>query len=74
MIECRPSPTPIEQIHDLARVTRAPHDNPEQYRRLVCRLLYLSFTCPHLAYVVHIYYISIYASTPRCSLGCCYAS
>ena len=54
MIESRPYPTPIEQNHGLPQVSGAPCDNLEQYRHLVGRLLYLSFTRPDLAYVVHI--------------------
>lgn len=54
MSESRSLPTPIEQNHSLASVTGPLLENPESYRRLVGRLIYLSFTRPDLAYVVHI--------------------
>ena len=54
MLESCPSPTPLEQNHGLAKVTGEILYNPEKYRCLVVRLIYLSFTCLDLAYSVHI--------------------
>ena len=45
---------PIEQNHKLATSTSPLLENGEQYRMLVGRLIYLSFTCLDLAYSVHI--------------------
>ena len=45
---------PIEQNHKLATSTSPLLENGEQYRMLVGRLIYLSFTRPDLAYSVHI--------------------
>lgn len=46
--------TPIEQNHRLQVVEDDPYTDPERYRRLVGRLVYLSVTRPELSYVVHI--------------------
>ena len=45
---------PMEQNHKLATSTSPLLDNGEQYRKLVGRLIYLSFTRPDLAYSVYI--------------------
>lgn len=45
---------PMEPNHSLARATGDLHADSESYRRLVGRLIYLSFTRPNLAYAVHI--------------------
>ena len=44
----------MEKNHKLATSTSPLLDNVEQYRWLVGRLIYLSFTRPDLAYSVHI--------------------
>ena len=49
----RPVEFPIEQNHKLAKSVAQPLSNPQQYRRLVGRLIYLSATRPDLAYAVH---------------------
>ena len=59
----KPVSFPMEQNHQLARSTSPPLENVEQYRRLVGRLIYLSFTRLDLAYSVHI--LSQFLSTPR---------
>lgn len=48
----RPLATPIEQNHKL--IVEDGDNDPEQYRRLVGRLVYLTYTRPELSYVVHI--------------------
>lgn len=54
LLGAKPAGFPIEQNHHLA-VAKGPFlDDPEKYRRLVGRLIYLSFTRPDLAYTVHI--------------------
>lgn len=63
LLGSRPSPTPIEQNHNLARATGDCLDDPERYRRLVGRLIYLSFTRPDLVYAVHI--LSQFMNQPR---------
>ena len=45
---------PLEQNHNLALATGSLWSDPESYRRLVGRLIYLSCTRPDLAYCVHI--------------------
>ena len=50
----KPSDTPLEQNHQLALADGPLHPDPAQYRRLVGRLIYLAFTRPDLAYVVHV--------------------
>ena len=49
-----PAGFPIEQNHSLATANGDLLQDPEIYRRLVGRLIYLSFTRPDLAYTVHI--------------------
>ncbi|XP_057247165.1 uncharacterized mitochondrial protein AtMg00810-like [Beta vulgaris subsp. vulgaris] len=53
MLGCKPIDTPMEQNHRLALVKGVPFDNPDSYRRLVGRLVYLSVTRPELSYDVH---------------------
>ncbi|KAL9241108.1 hypothetical protein vseg_015256 [Gypsophila vaccaria] len=59
----KPVVTPIEQNHSLGLNTSALMRDPESYRRLVGRLLYLVHTRPDLTYVVHI--LSQYLHAPR---------
>lgn len=49
----RPVDFPIEQNHHLAKSKAPVMVNPQKYRRLVGRLIYLSATRPDLAYAVH---------------------
>ncbi|XP_057540574.1 uncharacterized mitochondrial protein AtMg00810-like [Amaranthus tricolor] len=53
----------MEKNHKLATSTSPLLDNVEQYRWLVGRLIYLSFTRPDLAYSVHI--LSQFLGAPR---------
>lgn len=46
--------TPLEQNHKLLSSTSEQFDAPDQYRRLVGRLLYLTHTRPELSYAVNI--------------------
>lgn len=54
LIGGRPVTTPIEQNHKLEVSSGLFFDNPERYRRLVGRLVYLAITRPELTYVVHV--------------------
>lgn len=49
----RPVEFPIEQNHQLGKSTAPLLSNPQKYRRLVGRLIYLTATRPDLAYAVH---------------------
>ncbi|XP_021719900.1 uncharacterized protein LOC110687549 [Chenopodium quinoa] len=53
MLGCKPIDTPMEQNHRLAYAEGEPFSQPDQYRRLVGRLVYLSVTRPELSYFVH---------------------
>ncbi|GAA0148687.1 transmembrane signal receptor [Lithospermum erythrorhizon] len=50
----KPAASPMEQNHTLSLAKGAGVRDPERYRRLVGRLIYLAFTRPDLAYSVHI--------------------
>lgn len=54
LLGSKPAPTPLEQNHNLAMADGPLYSNISQYRRLVGRLIYLAFTRPDLAYVVHV--------------------
>lgn len=54
LLGAKPASFPIEQNHSLATATGSLISGLKQYRRLVGRLIYLSFTRPDLAYTVHI--------------------
>lgn len=54
LLGVKPSWFPIKQNHNLALARGSILVDPEKYRHLVGRLIYLSFTCPDLAYAVHI--------------------
>lgn len=49
----KPAIIPLEQNHGLALDESPLMDNPEPYRRLVGRLIYLTITRPDLCYSVH---------------------
>lgn len=54
LLGCKPVATPIELNHKLALAKGTPLADPAPYRRLVGRLIYLTFTRPELSYSVHI--------------------
>jgi hypothetical protein len=54
LLGCKPSAVPIALNHKLASITGPVFTNPEQYRRLVGRFIYLTITRPDLSYAVHI--------------------
>ncbi|XP_021748910.1 uncharacterized protein LOC110714674 [Chenopodium quinoa] len=54
MLVCKPIDTPMEQNHRLAHASGEPFAHPDQYCRLVGRLVYLSVTGPELSYSVHV--------------------
>ncbi|GAA0148378.1 transmembrane signal receptor [Lithospermum erythrorhizon] len=54
LLGSKPAAFPMEQNHTLALARGAEVRDPERYRRLVGRLIYLAFTRPNLAYLVHI--------------------
>jgi Reverse transcriptase (RNA-dependent DNA polymerase) len=53
LLGAKPMPTPMEQNHNLAKATGDLMKDPERYRRLVGRLIYLTITRPELCYAVH---------------------
>ncbi|KAF7845056.1 TMV resistance protein N-like [Senna tora] len=54
LLGARPASVPLEQNHRLALSTSSVLEDPERYRRLVGRLIYLCFTRPDLSYSVHV--------------------
>ncbi|KAJ1703741.1 hypothetical protein LUZ63_003520 [Rhynchospora breviuscula] len=50
----KPAAFPIEQNHNLSIASGKPMEDPERYRRLIGRLIYLTITRPDLCYSVHI--------------------
>ena len=54
LLGSKPVGSPIEQNHKLGLATGMFLPDPEKYRRLVGRLIYLAVTRPDLAYSVHI--------------------
>lgn len=54
LLGAKPSPVPTEVNHKLALANGAPLTEPSPYRRLVGRLIYLTFTRPELSYIVHL--------------------
>ncbi|XP_021753578.1 uncharacterized protein LOC110718919 [Chenopodium quinoa] len=55
----------MEQNHRLAHASGEPFAHPDQYRRLVGRLVYLSATRPELSYSVHV--LAQFLSVPQVS-------
>ncbi|XP_021735697.1 uncharacterized protein LOC110702303 [Chenopodium quinoa] len=53
----------MEQNHRLAHASSEPFAHPEQYRRLVGRLVYLSVTRPELSYSMHV--LAQFLSVPQ---------
>ncbi|KAJ8626780.1 hypothetical protein MRB53_020087 [Persea americana] len=63
LLGAKPVSVPLEQNHRLALSTSTELQNPEPYRRLVGRLIYLCFTRPELSYSVHV--LSQFMKQPR---------
>jgi hypothetical protein len=63
LLGAKPDATPLEQNHRLSLADGQLLSNPEQYRRLVGRLIYLCFTRPELSYSVHT--LSQFMNQPR---------
>ncbi|CAM8972071.1 unnamed protein product [Rhodiola kirilowii] len=68
LLGSKPAKFPMEQNHRLALAAGKHLDDPERYRRLVGRLIYLGVTRPDLAYSVHILSLSL-CSNPEKSIG-----
>ena len=54
LTDCKPASTPFPPGHSLATSTSATIRDPNKYRRLVGRLIYLTITRSNLAYSVHL--------------------
>ncbi|GAA0183290.1 hypothetical protein LIER_30726 [Lithospermum erythrorhizon] len=54
LLGCKPAAFPMEQNHALAIAKGVALHDPEPYRRLFGRLIYVDFNHPDLAYSVHI--------------------
>ncbi|KAM6584165.1 hypothetical protein CsatB_011167 [Cannabis sativa] len=63
LLGAKPSGFPIEQNHKLGLASGELLKDPESYRRVVGRLIYLAVTRPDLAYSVHI--LSQFMQEPR---------
>lgn len=63
LLGCHPAGSPMDQNHRLSLSTSSFLPDPERYRRLVGRLIYLAATRPDLTYAVHI--LSQYMHSPR---------
>lgn len=63
LLGAKPVLTPIEQNHKLALDDSPLYHDPQQYRRLAGRLVYLSHTRPELCYPIHI--LSQFMQSPR---------
>ncbi|CAH9085209.1 unnamed protein product, partial [Cuscuta europaea] len=63
LLGAKPAAFPIEQNHNLAHTSGPSLTDPEPYRRLVGRLIYLAVTRPDLTYAVHI--LSQFLHSPR---------
>jgi len=54
MLDCKPADTPIVQNHKLGEHPSQIPMNERRYKRLVGKLIYLSHTCPDIAYAVSV--------------------
>lgn len=48
MLDCRPIDSPMDRDHNLLPSQGEPYSDPERYRRLVLKLIYLTNTRPNL--------------------------
>lgn len=53
LLAAKPMHFPMEQQHRLAQSTSPDCNDPERYRRLIGRLIYLTITRPEISYAVH---------------------
>jgi hypothetical protein len=63
LLSAKPASTPLEQNHHLSLSNSELLVDPDRYRRLVGRLIYLCFTRPELSYCVHV--LSQFMQQPR---------
>lgn len=63
MLGCHPAGSPIDQNHRLSLADGAYLADPQTYRRLVGRLIYLVATRPDLTYSIHV--LSQFMNKPR---------
>lgn len=54
VLGCKPASFSIEQNHKLALTEGTLLEDPEKYRRLVGKLIYLTNSRPELSYFLHI--------------------
>ncbi|KAJ1704358.1 hypothetical protein LUZ63_004137 [Rhynchospora breviuscula] len=55
LLGSKPATTPLEQNHNMSALKGERMLDPEKYRRLVGKLIYLTITRPELSYSVHIF-------------------
>lgn len=63
LLGCKPSSVPMEPNLKLSRDSGDPVEDAELYKRLVGKLMYLTFTRPDITYVVH--KLCQYTASPR---------
>lgn len=63
LLAAKPSEFPMEQQHRLAQTESSDYTDPEQYRRLIGRLIYLTITRPEISYFVQT--LSQFMQTPK---------
>jgi hypothetical protein len=63
MLECKAIDNPVEVNVKLGECGKSPLVDKGRYQRLVGRLIYLSHTCPNIAYAVSV--VSQFMHTPR---------
>lgn len=54
LTECKPLKLPMDSHVKLTMATGTPLTDPEEYQRLVGKLIYLTITRPDIAYTVHV--------------------
>ena len=54
ILVCKPAGFPMDKRHGVSLAKGSPFPDPERYRRLVGRLVYLAATRPDLTYSIHI--------------------